>query len=340
VACFEVRTGNLPKARQAELAEGTIGRKGGCCLLTGVPMPFTHIRAEGKAGRMGERLIAVVADGPRGRIYLVPTAEHERIAREAEPSWKPDQELPDNPRDFKTPSYGMRTFGDLFTPRQLVALTTFSDLVDKARAKVAADAHASSLDSDPIPLADGGRGAEAYADAVAVYLAFAVDKASTRNCSLAIWEPGMGRLAGAMGRQALPMQWSYAEANPLAGAGGDIEGCAISIAEFLGQLPAQGRSQVFRMDEANLKTDNLRILSTDPPYYDNIVYADLSNFFYVWMRQNLRRIFPKDFCDAARPQERGAGRNSLPARWERRGGNILHVRHEPRSAQRGAGQRR
>ena len=232
---FEIRSGKADPRTLEKVKKGTKSSRGSnfVCVLTGTPITPAHIKAEGKAKRMGARLMAIVAEGKRGRIYLPPDEEHERIAASAKPAWAPEGDMPKNPRWFSPPDYGMPAFADLFTPRELVALTTFSDLVLEARAKALEDARAAGMDPDPTPLADGGTGAQAYADAIIVYLAFAVDKASTRNCSLTIWEPGMGRLAGAMGRQALPMQWAYAETNPLAGAGGDIAGTAISVAEVI-----------------------------------------------------------------------------------------------------------
>ena len=161
---FVVRTGT------DEMPDGTVGRKGGRCLVTATPMPFTHIRAEGKAGRISQRLMAVVAEGTRGRVYLDPTETMEAVARCASPDYRPESELPHNPRDFKTPNYGMTTFADLFTDRQLVALTTFSELVAEARERVLADALAAGMDADASRLANGGTGAHAYADAVATYL--------------------------------------------------------------------------------------------------------------------------------------------------------------------------
>ena len=151
------------------------------CLLSGIPMSGDHIKAEGTAGRMGARLMAIVAEGERGRVYLPPTAEMEAVARQAKPEWKPELKLSEDKRAFWTWAYGLKTYGDLFTPRQLVALTTFSDLVQEARERVKRDALAAGLPKDDKPLAAGGTGATAYADAVAVYLALAVDKATDYN---------------------------------------------------------------------------------------------------------------------------------------------------------------
>jgi putative DNA methylase len=305
---FEVRVGTLARADEERLKQGTKMARGTnfVCVLTGVAMSPDHIRTEGLAGRIGARLIAIVAEGPRGRVYLSPSGEHEARAAQAIPGdTSPiEVEMPGNPRWFSPPGYGMRRYVDIFTGRQLVALTTFSDLVGEGREKALADARAAGLPDDSIPLNDGGTGATAYADAIATYLAFAVSKASTRSCSLTIWEPGMGRLAGAMGRQALPMQWSYAETNPLAGAGGDIAGTAASVAENLDNVGSGLAAQIRALAaQQNNFSDEPIVIATDPPYYDNIGYADLSDFFYVWLRRSLSCMWPDLFRRLTTPKD-------------------------------------
>jgi putative DNA methylase len=305
---FEVRTGTLAKADEDRLKKGTKTARGPNfeCVLTGAAINGDHVKAEGMAGRMGARLMAIVAEGNRSRAYLVPIASQEAAALPANPAEVDTiaQALPDDPRAIWCTLYGLNSFDKLFTPRQLVALTTFSDLVGGARKKALVDARAAGLPGDSIRLHEGGTGAAAYADAIATYLAFAVSKASTRSCSLTIWEPGMGRLAGAMGRQALPMQWSYAETNPLAGAGGDIAGTAASVAENLDNV-GFGRAAPIRALAAqrNSFSDNPIIIATDPPYYDNIGYADLSDFFYVWLKRSLAHIWPDLFRRLTTPKE-------------------------------------
>lgn len=295
---FEVRMGQQP----AGAIEGTVKRTGATCIMSQTAMPFKYVREEGKAGRMGERLMAIVAEGTRGRVYLSPTEEMIKIARSAQPDWKPEHKLPVNPRDFKTPNYGLNTFGDLFTPRQLVALTTFSDLAQEAREKAIADAKAAGLPDDGQGLARGGSGATAYGEAVAVYLGIASDKLGDYNSSLVAWSPTRDQLKTTFGRQALPMVWDYAETNLFAAAAGDISisvrgivrtlmGFNSSVAGAASQHDAQ--SQTFSVD---------KVISTDPPYYDNIGYADLSDFFYVWMRRSLRSIYPDLFGTMAVPK--------------------------------------
>ena len=287
-ACrFIVRTGS------GEVPDGTVGRKGGRCLVTGTPMPFTHIRAEGKAGRMRQRLMAVVAEGARGRVYLDPTDEMATVARSAVPSYRPENGLPHNPRDFKTPNYGMTTFADLFTDRQLVVLTTFSDLVAEAREKVLADALAAGMDADAPRLADGGTGAQAYADAVATYLGLCVSKLSNLCSSITSWMSDRGAFRETFARQAIPMVWDYAESNPFSNSGGCFDAVLDKACRFVASMtrswvPTANIRQEAADHEFSVPNP---VIASDPPYYDNIGYADLSDFFYVWQRRTLREVW-------------------------------------------------
>ena len=299
---FTVRTGTPP---EPELAKNgtTVGKRAAFrCLLSGVAVSYDHIREEGKAGRMSSRLMAVVAEGQRGRIYLSPTAEQESIAQHAKPTWRPETLLPINPRDFKTPGYGLTKFGDLFTARQLVALTTFSDLVQEARQRALSDATSTGFPSDGKSLADGGIGAHAYADAVAMYLGIAVSKLADAQSSLCRWKTSMDQSIATFGRQALPMVWDFSEANALGGMAGDL---LVTIRNMMRVLDDLSSSLLGCATQADSQTQNItsgRVVSTDPPYYDNIGYADLSDFFYVWMRRSLKSVFPDLFATLAVPK--------------------------------------
>lgn len=281
-------------------------RKAFLCLMSGVAIDYNYIRVEGKAGRIKQKLMAVVAESTRGRAYLAPTLEMERIAAQAQPEWWPETILPDNPRDFKTPNYGLTKFGDLFTPRQLVALNTFSDLVQEARAKIKNDylrARAGSSGSqNDISLDDGGTGATAYADAVAVYLAFATDKIADRNSSITTWATTREHARNTFGRQAIPMTWDFAEANIFSDSSGNFEGGIKSISDGLLSVEAAYYGHSDQADAGIQEISLLKVVSTDPPYYDNIGYADLSDFFYVWLRRNLRTVYPKLFSTIAVPK--------------------------------------
>ena len=224
---------------------------------------------------MGARLLAVVAEGNRERIYLSPTLEQEEATQEAKPTWRPEGEIAARMTGGNCTPYGLTSWGDLFTPRQLVVLTTFSDLAQEARELVKRDAYAAALPDDSKPLCDGGTGAISYAEAVGVYLAFASEQSgrSYMAPSLCVWESQMDRLRGTFGRQALPMVWDYVETNPFAGAGGDIYGTAHSLCEVLDKLFSNIPARAEQQDARGQSLSADRVVSTDPPYYDNIGYA-------------------------------------------------------------------
>lgn len=235
---FEVRVVEGKTKPPKDAAAGTTAGKRNAfiCLMSKVAISYDHIRSEGQAGRMGQRLMALVAEGERSRVYLSPDDASQALAESAKPAWRPDVPLPNNTRDFKTPNYGLRTFGDLFTPRQLVALTTFSDLVAKARDRIRVDALAAGMPEDGRGLEAGGTGATAYADAVALELELCVSKETAFMCSQSRWRAGEGKTAPAFGRQAIPMVWDYAEINPFAGAGGDFSGVVDGASKALSVL--------------------------------------------------------------------------------------------------------
>lgn len=301
---FLVRTGKPadPEAarRGTKLSRGANFE----CVMSGAPIEAGYIRSEAQAGRMGARLMAIVAEGDRGRVYLAPTAEHEAIARTAKPAWKPDLKVPTPCHDVdRLPMYGMPTWGDAFTPRQLVALTTFSDLVGEAMGRVKADAVAAGLADDGIPLRDGGSGATAYAEAVGVYLACGIGRASDYWNVIATWEPGGGFVAHAFRRQAIPMVWDFGESNPFSNSGGNwIATCMDWVERVVRAFLPANEGQASQEDAQSQQVSIAKVISTDPPYYDNIGYADLSDFFYVWLRRSLRPVFPGLFATLAVPK--------------------------------------
>jgi len=273
------------------------------CVMSGSPIEVSHIRSEAQAGRMGTRLMAIVAEGERGRVYLPPLPAHEAIARQAEPTWKPELKVPTPCHDVdRLPMYGMPTWGDAFTPRQLVALTTLSGLVQDARERVKRDALAAGLSDDSKPLVADGCGTVAYADAVATYLGMAVSKETGFLVTMARWRAGEGKSAPAFGRQALPMVWDFADLNPFAGAGGDFMGIVEGIEKTILNGPPSIHGTAVQIDAASQNLSAGRLVSTDPPYYDNVGYADLSDYFYVWLRRTLKPIFPDLFATLAVPK--------------------------------------
>jgi putative DNA methylase len=273
------------------------------CVMSQAPISGDYIRAEGKARRMGVRLMAVVAESERGRIYLPPTDEMEAITRKSRPEWKPDVEFFQQALGFRIGNYGMTMWSDLFTQRQLVTLTTFSDLVRKARERVMHDAHADIPADVGTSLAmDGGTGVAAYASAIAAYLGLAVDKVVDYSSSLVLWSPTRDQVKTTFSRQALSMAWDFAEVNVFAEAAGDIGVSVDGIARTLSQLGQGREGHALACDSQTQTISAQKVISTDPPYYDNIGYADLSDFFYVWLRNSLKPIFPDLFATIAVPK--------------------------------------
>ena len=259
--------------------EGTVSRKGARCIACESDVKLDHVRAEGKAGRMGAQLIAIVAEGNKGRVYLSPSDEQENIANSAQPTWKPETELVQNSRHVTPIVYGMTKHSDLFTSRQLVALTTFSDLVKDAREKV---------------IADGGT--EDYANAVATYLSFGVDRLADRNSTICSWDSGRDSTRNTFARQAIQMTWDFAETNPMSDSTGNFLGAIDWVYKVLQESRTNTHGFAKQQDAVEEKaTETGFLFSTDPPYYDAIPYADLSDFFYVWLRQSLNGIYP-DLC--------------------------------------------
>ena len=297
---FIVKVGTLPDSARLGTTAGK--RSAFLCLMSGVPVPYEHIRAEGKRGHMDTRLTAIVAEGDRGRIYLAPTPEHEAVVSKVSPGWMPDLVLPDNPRDFKTPNYGMKTFADLFTDRQLIALTTLSDLVAEAREHIRQDAINAGMPDDGPRLRDGGNGATAYAEAVRVYLAFAIDRLAMTGNSLVRWNSVGQKAQHCFGRQALPMIWDFAEPNFLATATGSMDAAVFYSADPLRWMNTKTEGHAFQSDAVTQADSVDKLVSTDPPYYDNVGYADLSDYFYVWLRHTLRDIYSDLFATLGVPK--------------------------------------
>jgi putative DNA methylase len=255
--------------------EGTVGRSGATCLLCGTPVPLAYIRAEGQAGRIGAQLMAIAAEGTRQRYYLSPNDEHEKAADVARPEDAPDADLPAQALGFRVQGYGMHTWADLFTNRQLTALVTLGDLVHDARNRVIADGAGSS-----------------YADAVAVYLSLAVSKMADIGNSLCSWKPSMNQAIHLFVRQAIPMLWDYAETQPFGKAAGGFLVSLGNLAKCIDVPPQARPADAAEVDAASV--DYARgLVATDPPYYDNVGYADLSDFFYVWLRRSLADVYPE-----------------------------------------------
>lgn len=264
-----------------------------------------HIKAEGKAGRMGEQLIAMVAEGRRGRIFVSPQPEHEAIASSAQPKWTPAQSVTNDPRNIWCINYGLDSFDKLFTRRQLVALAEFSDLISEVREKVREAAIAVGEADDGLGLSKGGAGATAYSEAVSVYLGLSVSKATDLASTLCHWQSNSQHLkiAPTFSRHTLAMNWDYAEGNPFSESSGNFGRQVELIGEVLDALVPATQGTVQQQDAATTSgSSGGMLISTDPPYYDNVAYAVLSDFFYVWLRHSLHQVYPDLFSTVLVPK--------------------------------------
>ena len=309
---FTVKSGGIDPETAARAKKGTKaeGSASFTCVISGAPIPGDEIRTEGRAGRLGVRLMAVVAEGKRERTYLEPSREMEETAHAAEPTWKPEFEFFQQALGFRIGNYGMSKWSDLFTPRQLVALTTFSDLISEVHERILADALASGMNSvatSTARLSDGGSGAQAYADAVGTYLGLCVSRQANRSSNLSFWHTGGAKVEQVFARQALPPVWDFCESNPFSDSSGNFVGQMGYLANVVAATPSnrvKAQGAVIQQDAAgDTPLLSEAVIATDPPYYDNIGYADLSDFFYVWQRRALYGLWPDLFRRVLTPKD-------------------------------------
>ena len=289
---YKLRKGGQP-------VKGTMARTAATCVATGTPMPRDYLKSEATAGRMGSHLIAVVAEGKRSRTYL-PAVQIPQV--DITPT-VPSAKLSTNSQYMGTPLYGMGTTDSLFTDRQLVALSTFSGLLGEVRSAVENDARAAGLVDNGVRLRDGGYGIPAYADAVVTYLAFVIDRCAAMWASLARWNSTAEKIQHMFGRQAIPMIWDYAEANPFSNSSGNWLGQVKPVQGAVASLPGGGKGEIIQRDVVarNVEVPS-PVVCTDPPYYDNVPYADISDFFYVWLRHNLYEVWPEETATLLTPK--------------------------------------
>ena len=275
--------GHDPDAAPTRADEGTVGRTGAVCVSCESAVPLAYIRSQGREKKLGKILMTIVVDGNRRRIYLPPCEDQERIDVDPPPDSIAGS-IGYYPRDLKAPTYGLTEFADLFSPRQLSALTTFSDLVREAHGRVTRDG-----------------GSTLYADAVATYLGLTVSRCADYWSSICSWHNTGEKLRNVFGRQAIPMTWDYTEAMPFSDSSGGYSGQLNWVSKVIEQLPATESAVVEQADAASRSYAGMMV-STDPPYYDNIGYSDLSDFFYVWQRRTLRFIYPALFSTLLVPK--------------------------------------
>ena len=278
-------------------ASGTVNRNGATCIACNNAVPLSYVREQARTGNMGEQMTAIVAEGDRGRLFVSPTDEHIRVATSAEPAWRPTQTIIKTPK-VSALAYGTTHWHQLFTKRQLIALTTFSDLQIEVRNQITQDG-----------------GSDNYANTVCVYLPFAISKLANINSSFASWMNDRGAFRETFSRQAIPMIWDFAESNPFSNSTGNWRAPIERIAQVIERLPVDADSStVYQADASTtIHAQDGPVIVTDPPYYDNINYADLSDFFYVWLRPLLRDVFPDLFAGILTPKEEEI--TAIPSRF-------------------------
>lgn len=278
-----------------KIHDATVNRTGAKCIFCGQPIDFAYIRNEAKAGRMGVDLIGIVGEGEKGRVFSGPTPEHILAAAVDVPDNCPNTDLPEKALGFRVQAYGMLKHKDLFSARQLLALTTFESLLHDVQLLIEKDAIDAGMIDDHVPLSEGGVGATAYGQAVCVYLAFLIDQVANHSSTICSWNAPNTQMRNTFARQAIPMVWDYAECNIFSNSSGSFSNlherlCKAFVA--LGMEPKGEAKQFDAQSDTGLR--NIMV-STDPPYYDNIGYADLSDYFYVWLRMGLKDIYPELF---------------------------------------------
>jgi putative DNA methylase len=268
--------------------DGTITRSGARCIFCSTPSPFGYIRSEGAQGRIGRQMLAFVTAGSGGRRFYAPDPEQVSTAAKAAATWVPDTKLPEQALGFSVQNYGLTRHADLFTTRQLTFLEQLLRLLPEIGQQVTSDSN----------------GDAEYVNAVLTYLALAISKATAFNNSLCRWRPGEAKTAPSFGRQAISMIWDFAESNPFAAAGGDFYGIVDSLADALTRLRPASHGNAAQLDVvAAISQYADSAIVTDPPYYDNVSYAHLADFFYVWLRKALSDKYPSLFATLLTPKE-------------------------------------
>lgn len=311
---FDVHYGTPSKEKAGIIEAGTkhLNEKGKsvkatfCCPIcrNGI-VKGNYADEEAEKKRMGVIPIATVAEGHNGRIYL--SADQIEMAAQINQT---ENYFRSNSINEKVSNaacrgtfasnaqgryYGFHEFKDYFSNRQLTSLTTLSDLVQKVQEQAEADAVAAGMHNDYIPLTEGGTGATAYGQAVGVYLSFVINKVADRNSMICSWDTSRDGMRNTFSFQGIPMVWTYAESNPFCNSSGCFDNMLDWVIKCVDALPAKQNAIAKQFDaQSDIGLRNIMI-STDPPYYDNVSYADLSDFFYVWMRQSLKNTYPKLF---------------------------------------------
>ena len=299
-----------------DIAKAKAGTKAGraafTCLFSDTPITGHYIDEEAAKGYLSQVPIAIIAENAsrrKGRIYLPVDSKEQLAAIESakllsNTTNMSHLEIPCRgtfASNAQGRRYGFHVFKDYFMDRQLLALITFGDLIHEVRAEIERDTVAAGWSNDPAPLRDGGNGAKAYAEAVSVYLSFAIDRLADAGSSIATWATG-GFIRFTFARQAIPMTWDFAECNFFSNSTGNFRGAVDWIRKAISEFQPRNVGDISQQDARQVAFPRSAIISTDPPYYDNVDYADLSDYFFCWMKPSVRTIYPDLFDMLATPK--------------------------------------
>ena len=275
------------------------------CILSNTPITAGYVKEQSKNGELRYKLMAVVLEGTRERVYLSPSHLGEITGVDSSDLWKPELEISGSTQYVGVAPYGVTRFTELYTPRQLLALNTLCDLLPEIKERIINDGTSKGVVDDQLSLDSGGIGLTAYAEAIVVYLALTISKLSDSLNTLCPWEPVAECSRQLFNRQAISMAWEFAEGNVLGKSSGSFLANLKVLVKFFDSLPINkdilpGHAQCRDATTQDVSTD--KVISTDPPYYDNVPYADISDFFYVWLRRALKNDMPELFSTMGTPK--------------------------------------
>ena len=281
----------------------TVNRKGGICAHCGAPVDFDYIREEFKAKRISSKLMAVVYEGEKGKEYVTPSSKHIEAAKVPRPEDSSLGPLAFYPGYINPVAYGFTDIDDLFTNRQLTMLSTFEEILHILKEKIQQDAKEIHIFEDTHTLNDAGKGAIAYAEAICIYLSFVIDKLADYHSSICSWHNSGEKIGHSFGMTGMSMRWDYCEANPFSEASGCFDNMLEWVVRYIQNSPNNVKYGVAIQQDAQIPIGLQNIMiSTDPPYYSNVPYADFSDFFYTWLRRGLKDIYPSLFATLQTPK--------------------------------------
>lgn len=277
------------------------------CRHCGTTVKSDYVKAEGKGDRIGQQLMAIVCTTPgqKGKTYLSATdylhylpddykikIRLETLCQETGLTIPNEPVFSGDTRAFFTQLYGLDNFGKLFTPRQLLSLMTFVKWVKLAHQEILQQGYEEEL-----------------AKAIVTYLGIMCDRLADYNSSITHWHNTGEKMSNTFARQALPMVWDFAEINPLGNASGNAEGALSWILQFIRQEFANNNSGLVQRASSMtlpIESNTLDAVITDPPYFDSVPYADLSDFFYVWLKRSIGHLYKEHFSGQLTPKKNEA----------------------------------